>query len=307
MANVREAAVQGQEVILQVQFFNASGEEVDADEMPEVRIRDFDGSVIVDFTSDNVRKLGNGVYQYPFRVPDDADIGPWMDDWSAVIDEAPLDTTLIFNVVEPDLSLTATEGPGRIKLGDDVVFDFSDEELLGINILLKLLKSRLRSNGEKPIRDEFGAFITDGYGNILTEECNVYDDEILVAFLCQALSEFNMVPFFTAYSFSDQIIQTLFSAIIVEGAYVFALASQAIVEKGRDFTISDGGVNYQPPQLGDFLQSHYGTWLTSYRERLKFIKNSIRPGPVAFGTYTNLTGSAPAFRRLRHLRSRRII
>jgi hypothetical protein len=188
-----------------------------------------------------------------------------------------------------------------------LVFDFSDEEIFGINVLLKLLKARLRSNGEKPVRDQFGAFVLDGYGNLVTEDCDVFDDEILVTLLCQALSEFNMVPFFTAYSFADPIIQTLFSAAVVEGAYVFALASQALIEKGRDFTISDGGVNYQPPQLGDFIQSHYSTWLTSYRERLKFIKNSIRPGPVAFGTHTNFTSNAPAFLRLRHLRARRII
>ncbi len=307
MSNIREAAVQGQEVVLQIQFFDACGRKVDADETPEVRIRDIDGTVIVDFTDKDVCNVGDGIYQYTFRVPDAGMVGAWMDDWSAIIDEAPFDTTLIFNVVEPETTLTATEGPGKIQIGDDVVFDFTDEEILGINILMKLLKSRLRSNGEKPLRDQFGAFITDGYGNLVTEQCNVFDDEILAAFLCQALSEFNMIPFFTAYRFSDQIIYTLFSAAIVEGAYVFALASQAIVEKGRDFTISDGGVNYQPPQLGDFLQTHYGTWLTSYRERLKFIKNSIRPGPVAFGTFTNITGAAPAFKRLRHLRARRIV
>ena len=102
------------------------------------------------------------------------------------------------------------------------------------------------------------------------------------------------------------VIRTLFPAAIVEGAYIFSLASQAIIEKGRDFTLSDGSVNYQPPQLGDFLQSHYSGWLTSYRERLKFIKNSIRPGPRAFGTCTNLSSGAPAFTRLRHLRARRI-
>ena len=87
----------------------------------------------------------------------------------------------------------------------------------------------------------------------------------------------------------------------------FATASQALVEKGRDFTISDGGLSYQPPALGDFLSTHYGTWLTSYRERLKFIKNSIRPGPTNFGTYSNLSSGSPAFNRLRHIRQRRIV
>lgn len=306
MANVRESAVQGQEVLLQIQLFDASGNEVLADETPSIRIRDPDGTVLVSYTTNDVQSLGDGLYQYTYRVPASGDDGAWMDDWSAIVDEAPFDTTLLFTVVEPDTSLTADTGPGVIRLGDDVVFNFSQEELYGINLLLKLLKSRLRSNGIKPVRDEYGAFVYDGYGELITEVCNVFDDEILVALLCQALSEFNMVPFFTAYGFADQIIQTLFSAAIVEGAYVYALASQAIVEKGRDFTISDG-VSYTPPQLGDFLQSHYSTWLTSYRERLRFIKNSIRPGPVSFGSYSNFSSNAPAFTRLRHLRARRII
>ena len=115
-----------------------------------------------------------------------------------------------------------------------------------------------------------------------------------------------MVPFFTTFTFADEVIYKLFAAAIVEGAYVFAIASQTLVEKGRDFTISDGGLSYQPPALGDFLQSHYGTWLTAYRERLKFIKNSIRPGPRSFGTYSNMSSGAPAFTRLRHLKSRQV-
>ena len=194
-----------------------------------------------------------------------------------------------------------------VRLGDDVSFDFTEQEIYGINVLLKFLKARLRSSGRKPKRDEFGAIMYDSYGEMITEECNVFSDEILVCFLCQALSEFNMIPFFTGYLFSDELIYKLFSAAIVEGAYVFATASQSLLEKGRDFTISDGGVSYQPPALGDFLATHYGTWLTSYRERLKFIKNSIRPGPRSFGTYSNLNSGAPAFTRLRHVRERRIV
>ena len=172
--------------------------------------------------------------------------------------------------------------------------------------MLKFLKARLRNDGKKPVRDQFGAIVYDAYGDIVTEECNVFSDDLLVCFLCQALSEFNMVPFFTSYTFADELIYKLFAAALTEGAYVFATASQALVEKGRDFTISDGGLSYQPPMLGEFLQSHYGTWLTSYRERLKFIKNSIRPGPKSFGTYSNLSSGAPAFTRLRHVRQRKI-
>jgi len=196
---------------------------------------------------------------------------------------------------------------GTIMLGDDVEFDFSDAELVGLNILLTYLKARVRSDGKKPVRDEYGAFVYDGYGELVLEDCNVFSDEVLACFLCSALSEFNMIPFFTSYSFADEIIYKTFSHAIVEGATILALSSQALVEKGRDFTISDGGISYQPPTLGDFLGTTYNNFLSSYRERLKFIKNSIRPGPTSFGTYTNLSSGAPAFTRLRHLRSRRIV
>jgi hypothetical protein len=194
-----------------------------------------------------------------------------------------------------------------IALGDDVNFDFTDAEIYGVNVLLKYLKARLRSDGMKPRRDQFGAFIYDANGNMVLEECNVFSDEILVAFLCSSLSEFNMIPFFTSFTFADEIIYKTFSHAIVEGAYILAVSSQSLIEKGRDFTISDGGISYQPPTLGDFLNTHYNSFLQSYRERLKFIKLSIRPNPVSFGTYSNLSSGAPAFQRLRHARSRRIV
>lgn len=305
--NLRDSAVQGQEVILQIQFFDVCGKKVAADDTPSIEIVDVDGNIILNSTSEDVEYLGDGLYQYKFRVPADGDAGTWEDHWTAQIDEASFETSFSFNVVPPSTGLSANTGMGKIQLADDVVMDFSEQEIYGINLLLKFLKSRLRSTGRKPLRDEFGAFITDGYGEVITEDCDVFSNEILIAFLCQSLSEFNSMPFFTAYTFADPIIHSLFSQIIVEGAYIFALASQSLLEKGRDFTISDGGLNYQPPQLGDFIQTHYGTWLTSYRERLKFIKGSIRPGPRSFGTYTNLTSGSPAVMRLRHLRSRRII
>ncbi len=305
--NPRDSAVQGQEVALQIQYYDNCGKKIAADETPTIQIIDVDGNIVLDSTDEDVENLGDGLYQYKYRVPENGDAGNWNDRWVAIIDQATLISDFDFTVVPPEVGLSVNTGPGKIQLADDIMFDFSDEEIKGINICLKFLKSRLRSTGQKPLRDQFGAFILDGYGEIVTEDCDVFANDILIAFLCQALSEFNSTPFFTAYTFADPTIQTLFYQVIVEGAYVFALASQSILEKGRDITLSDGGISYQPPQLGDYLQTHYSTWLTSYRERLKFIKNSIRPGPVSFGTYTNLTSASPAALRLKHLRGRRIL
>jgi hypothetical protein len=305
--NPRDSAVQGQEVALQIQYYDSCGAKVAADEIPTVEILDLDGNILVTSNEDEVDHLGSGLYQYIYRVPESGDAGLWYDRWTAKIDGATLNTDFSFKVVVPELGLSADTGPGKIKLADDVVFDFDENEIYGINILLKFLKARLRSVGKKPQRDDFGAFLYDGYGELITEDCDVFTNDVLVANLMQSLSEFNSTPFFTNYSFADPLIQTLFTQVIVEGAYVFALASHSLIEKGRDFTISDGGISYQPPSLGDFISSHYGTWLTTYRERVKFIKMSIRPGPMSFGTHTNLTGAAPAYLRLRHLRARRIV
>ena len=306
MYNDRDNAIRGQIVKLQIQYFDINEDPIEPDEIPQVRIVDPQGGVILDYTDEGVFRIDTGLYQILFELPSDGSIGMWMDEWRAQIGEQPLDTIFVFSVVDASVGVEPTVGPGRIRIGDDVVFDFSEHEITGINILLKFLKARLNSNGRKPVRDNFGAFIRDAEGEIVTEECNIFDDEILVTLLCQALSEFNMIPFFTSYTFADPVIQTLFAQAIVEGAYIVSLASQSLIEKGRDFTISDGGINYQPPQLGDFIQAHYMNWLTSYRERLKLIKDSIRPGPQSFGTYTNFASGAPAFTRLRHLRARRV-
>ena len=302
MANNRNRAIRGEDVELSIQFYGVDGLPSDADTTPQIRITNPDGDVILSSTSSGVTRADLGLYVYTFSVGDSVDKGLWTDTWIADVGGANLSNEFKFLVAD-EASSTA----GAARLGDEVEFDFSEAELVGLNILLKYLKARVQSDGQKPSRDQYGAFIYDGYGELVMEDCNVFSDEILACFLCSALSEFNMVPFFTSFSFADEIIYKTFSHAIVEGATILALSSQALVEKGRDFTISDGGISYQPPALGDFLVTNYNNFLSSYRERLKFIKNSIRPGPASYGTYTNLSSGAPAFTRLRHLRSRRII
>jgi len=302
MANDRNRAIRGEDVELSIQYYGTDGLPSDADETPEIRITNPDGDVIVASTSTGVTRVDLGLYIYTYSVSATTDKGLWTDTWVAQVGGSTLSNEFKFLVADE-----ASAVSGAARLGDEVEFDFSEAEITGLNILLKYLKARVKSDGQKPSRDEYGAFIYDGYGELVMEECNVFTDEILVCFLCSALSEFNMVPFFTSYSFADEIIYKTFSHAIVEGATILALSSQALVEKGRDFTISDGGISYQPPALGDFLATNYNNFLSSYRERLKFIKNSIRPGPASYGTYTNLSSGAPAFTRLRHLRSRRII
>jgi hypothetical protein len=302
MANNRNKAIRGEGVELSIQYYGPDGLPLDAEDGPKIKLTDPDGSIIVASTDSGITKEDTGLYTYSYDVSSSADKGLWTDIWTATVDGVILSNEFKFLVTDE-----ASAVAGTARLGDEVDFDFSESELVGLNILMKHLKARLRSDGKKPSRDEYGAFITDGYGDMVMEECNVFSDEILACFLSAALSEFNMIPFFSSFIFSDEIIYKTFSHAVVEGAYILAVSSQSLVEKGRDFTISDGGISYQPPALGDFLSSNYQNYMTSYRERLKFIKNSIRPNPTSFGTFTNLSSGAPAFVRLRHLRSRKII
>ena len=302
MVNSRNRAYRGEDVELSIQYIGTDGLNANADSPPFFELADANGNMVVPSTTTGITNVGIGLYSYIYKIPTNATKGLWSDTWTAPIEGMTTTNTFSFIVMDPGSSLT-----GSIQLGDDVNFEFTDQEIYGINVLLKFLKARLRNDGKKPLRDQFGAIVYDAYGEMVMQDCDVFSDDILTCFLCQALSEFNMIPFFTGFTFADEVIYKLFSAAIVEGAYVFAISSQALLEKGRDFTISDGGISYQPPALGDFLQSHFGTWLSSYRERLKFIKNSIRPGPQTFGTYSNLSSGSPAFQRLKHLRSRRVV
>jgi hypothetical protein len=302
MPNNRNKAIRGETLELSIQYYGPDGLEADAGSIPQIELTDPDGAIVVASTSTGVVREAVGLYTYSYAVGASIEKGLWTDTWTGVVDGVTLSNEFKFLVTDE-----ASAVAGAARLGDEVDFDFTQAELTGLNILLKLLKARLQSDGQKPSRDQYGAFILDGYGEMVMEDCNVFTDEILACFLSSSLSEFNMVPFFTSFSFGEQIIYKTFSHAIVEGALILALSSQALVEKGRDFTISDGGISYQPPALGDFLATHYQNFMTSYRERLKFIKNSIRPGPTGYGTYSNMSSGVPAAQRLKHLRSRRII
>ncbi|GAF93973.1 unnamed protein product, partial [marine sediment metagenome] len=89
-------------------------------------------------------------------------------------------------------------------------------------------------------------------------------------------------------------------------AVLLALAAQALIERGREFSITDSGVTYQPPAVSDMLNTQYSAQLADYKEKLKMIKCSMKPEPRGLGTF-RVTAISPNFLRLRHLRERQIL
>lgn len=155
----------------------------------------------------------------------------------------------------------------KSKLGQDVNFEYSQPAIKNINILLKLLKIRLASDGKNKSYDK--------NGNIIYIDSDIYSVDQLVGFLALSLSEFNSVPSFTYFTFEDTKVIEFFTEPLVSGATLYALASQALIERGKEFQITDNGVVFDPPNVSDMLNTQYETLLCKHYEKIKDIKNNI--------------------------------
>jgi hypothetical protein len=290
--------IRGRTIEVYVRFSDPSGEPVNADVLPSVEVIDSNGVVRRILNTAGVSQITDspGLYKFTYGVPLSGPDGYWMDRWVALIGDETVESSFGFTVqeggvVEQDIDAVFTPGA-------EYEFDFTKDEVDGINKILTILKKRLKSDGIRKV--------PDGAGGYIEERCDVFNDDELICFIVNSLSEFNQWPHFTSFTFADSQIQGIFLDIIVQGANLLALAAQTLIEKGREFTITDNGVTYQPPQISEILNSQYGTQLGYYKEKLKMIKTSLKPSPKGLGTF-RVTAVSPNFLRLRHLRERQIL
>lgn len=134
--------------------------------------------------------------------------------------------------------------------------------------LIKLLRARLRSSGKIKTADI--------NNNEIYLDHDIFSIDVMVSFLELSLSDFNQMPLFTSFTFDDDKFVTQFSSILVEGAVVYALGSQALLERGREFKINDNGVSFDVPNLSEILNTQYSQLLQLHWEKLKHIKFSIK-------------------------------
>lgn len=285
------------QVNLTIQFKDQLGNPVNTDSFPKISIIQPDGLVFLAPTSVGVTQIGVGRYSYIFTVPINGPLGVWDDDWVGYVGGFRIETMFEFIV-----NFTQTPGintDGYSHLGDDVGFNYSQTAIHNINKLIKVLKARLNSAGK--------AKSADSFGNVIYVTCDIFSIDMLVTFLAAALSDFNQVPFFTFFTFDESDFVDQFLEILVEGATLYALASKALIERGREFSITDNGINFVPPTVSELMMTQYNTLLTHYWDKLKMIKASLRPNPKGIGLFSMSSGFNPAVRRLRHLRERRIL
>lgn len=282
---------------LTVQFYDMNGNPANTSSYPQVSIIQPSGGVLLQPTSAGVSQLNVGLYMYQFTVPFNGPFGVFNDIWQGVVNGFTFTETRSF-IVESSQLPKIINSDGYQSLGDDPGFNYSQTAIRNINKILKSLRARLNNDGK--------ATSTDAFGNTIYVDCSVFSIEMLTTFVATALTDFNQVPYFTFFTFEDSPFVKQFLDILVEGATLSALASQALIERGREYAISDNGVTFTPPTVSEMLNTQYNTLLTAYFQKLTMIKNSLRPRSLGLGTFT-ITGSAnPSFMSLRHRRERQI-
>lgn len=286
------------QVNLTVQFRDGSGNPVNCDSYPTIAIVQPSGLVALTPTSAGVSQESVGRYSFIFTAPYNGPYGVWNDNWTGIINGFRVETSLSFIINYTQTP--AIPSDGYEHLGMDPGFNYSQDAIRNINKLLKSLRARLNSRGKSAS--------TDSYGNTVYVDCDAFSDEMLVTFIATALWDFNQVPYFTYFQFDDDNFVAQFGEILVEGATLYALASKALIQRGAEFSFTDNGISFQPPTVSELMQTQYSTLLSHYWEKLKYIKNSLRPYPKGLGLFSMTNGGLnPAVRRLRHLRERRIL
>lgn len=280
--------------------FYQNGVPADLASFPQISIIQPSGQVYFSYTGSGVYRVSAGVYGYDLVTGVNAPYGVWTDLWRGTRSADGYTDLKEYNFVVDYTQLPG--GPyadGYLHLGDDVGFDYSQNEINNINKLLKQLRNRLRS-----ARLHKGV---DSNGNPTYSQCDIFTTATLVGFLAQALSEINSIPHFTFFTFNDDWFIDTFFSVLIQGASVWALASVALSERGREFTITDNGINLNIPSMSELLNTQYSTELSNFTEKVKYIKASMKPVGLGLGSLTITTSRNPAIARLRHLRERRII
>lgn len=142
----------GKTVILEIDVRDARGNRIDADAQPQVSIIDPNGVVQRAMSSTDVVRIQEGRYRYSYAVSPTAKTGIWIDHWRAVVNGFTTDARLNFIV----LTASADIEVAGDQIGDPPRVSWSEEEIIGINILLECLQNRLKNKVQVESLDAYG-------------------------------------------------------------------------------------------------------------------------------------------------------
>jgi hypothetical protein len=284
------------QVNLTIQFKDQYGRPVNTDSYPTISLVQPSGLICLAPTSKGITHTGKGQYSYIFTTPINGPLGVWRDTWIGYINGFRVESMFEFIINTTQLPSINTDG--FVHLGDDPGFNYSQTATKNVNKLIKSLRVRLNSSGK--------AKAADNYGNTVYVSCDIFSVDMLATFIATALWDFNQVPYFTFFNFDNDAFIEQFGEILVEGATIYALASVALIERGKEFQINDNGLSFTPPTMAEILQTQSAALATMYFDKLKMIKNSLRPNPLGLGIFGMQSGMNPLVRQLKHLRARQL-
>ncbi len=281
-------------VQLHAQFRDGYGNLSDLDSFPNVSIVQPTGNVAIGPTSAGVYRLSTGLYGFDYVAGINTDLGVWADIWQGTLNGLVVIGTFNFVIYTSQMPMLNTDG--YEALGDDPGFNYSQLEIHNINKLLKGLKARLNSSGKSKSKDQFG--------NDIYVDCDIYTVDVLVTFLAESLTYFNSISHFTEFTFADTSILNQFHLILIQGAVCQAISSKALIERGREYSVTDNGVSFNPPTVSELLNTQWSTELAAWREDVAKIKGNMKPSSLGLSLGAGFGGSSNITRRLRMLRAR---
>ena len=279
---------QTETVQLRASYYNLAGDLADLDSFPTIKIIEPSGNLALGPTSAGTYHLSTGIYGFDYALGINASLGVWVDFWRGDLEGNVLTKEL--NFVVQNTQMPMVNGDGYESLGDSIGYHYSQIEIRNINKILRVVRRRLNSSGK--------AISHDSAGNEIFIDCDIFSIEELVDFICASLSLFNEIPYFTSFDFNDTEIIKIYLEVLAQGAVIYALSSKSLIEKGRESQTSDNSLSWQPPSVGDLLNTQWSTEIANHIEKLKYIKNSCRPAPVSAGiiSTSNSGGRLPIIR-----------
>src|ERR1017187_6779540 len=244
-------------VNLTAQFYDGYGNPHNCDTYPTVSIIQPNGGVILSPTSSGVQQIDVGKYLFQYVAPFSGPYGAWNDLWQGTVNGFVSTEILTFIVSSTELP-AIINSDGYQHLGDEVEFSYSQRAIRNINKLIAMVKMRVGNDAK--------AKTEDVWGNTTFVSCDIFSISTITTAIATSITSFNQIPFFTFFTFEDTQFIEQFAEILVEGATYNLLAAQALLEQGKQFTITDQGASYTPHAVGEMLNTQYGGLLTHYWE-----------------------------------------
>ena len=132
--------------------------------------------------------------------------------------------------------------------------------------LIEALKVRLQSSGKMKHKDESG-------NDLFIEKDIFTDDQFTIALeTSMSMLEQFEIPGYVDGSMPISVRQKKYQDLLVQGATIQLLAGMALVERGREFVMTDNGVRYSPPSVSEILITEWQFEYQMYLDKIRLMK-----------------------------------